>query len=66
MPVHSPVTPAANSQTLSLLLVEDDRADAVLVEDLIAGAVDDIRVTWAQSMAHAERELAALGLKTDD
>lgn len=55
----SPVTPAAHSQTLSLLLVEDDRADAVLVEDLIADAVDDIRVTWAQSMAHAERELAA-------
>ncbi|WAC90538.1 PP2C family protein-serine/threonine phosphatase [Mycobacterium sp. Aquia_213] len=55
----SPVTPAANWQTLSLLLVEDDRADAVLVEDLITGAVDDIKVTWAQSMAHAERELAA-------
>jgi serine phosphatase RsbU (regulator of sigma subunit) len=44
---------------LSLLLVEDDRADALLVEDLIADAVADIRVTWAQSMAHAERELAA-------
>ncbi|CDO87323.1 fused response regulator/phosphatase [Mycobacterium triplex] len=54
----SPVTPAASWQTLSLLLVEDDRADAVLVEDLISSGVDDIRVTWAQSMAHAERELA--------
>ncbi|WP_235852646.1 PP2C family protein-serine/threonine phosphatase [Mycobacterium interjectum] len=43
---------------MSLLLVEDDRADAVLVEDLIADALADIRVTWAQSMAHAERELA--------
>ncbi|WP_082958945.1 PP2C family protein-serine/threonine phosphatase [Mycobacterium sp. E3198] len=43
---------------MSLLLVEDDRADAVLVEDLIADAVADIRVIWAQSMAHAERELA--------
>jgi serine phosphatase RsbU (regulator of sigma subunit) len=43
---------------MSLLLVEDDRADAVLVEDLIADAVADIRVVWAQSMAHAERELA--------
>nr|WP_231975945.1 SpoIIE family protein phosphatase [Mycobacterium sp. E2462] len=42
---------------MSLLLVEDDRADAVLVEDLIADAVADIRVVWAQSMAHAEREL---------
>ncbi|WP_242660390.1 PP2C family protein-serine/threonine phosphatase [Mycobacterium mantenii] len=42
---------------MSLLLVEDDRADAVLVEDLITDAVTDIRVVWAQSMADAEREL---------
>ena len=59
MPVRAPVTPAAHWQSLSLLLVEDDRADAVLVEDLIADAVADIRVIWAQSMAHAERELAS-------
>ena len=57
MPVHSPVPPAANLQSLSLLLVEDDRADALLVEELIADSVTDIRVVWAQSMAHAEREL---------
>lgn len=56
--MRAPVTPAAHWQSLSLLLVEDDRADAVLVEDLIADAVADIRVIWAQSMAHAERELA--------
>lgn len=43
---------------MSLLLVEDDRADAVLVEDLVADAVADTQVVWAQSMAHAERELA--------
>jgi serine phosphatase RsbU (regulator of sigma subunit) len=59
MPVRAPVPPAAQWQSLSLLLVEDDRADAVLVEDLIADAVADIRVIWAQSMAHAERELAS-------
>jgi serine phosphatase RsbU (regulator of sigma subunit) len=59
MPVRSSVTPAAQCQSLSLLLVEDDRADAVLVEDLIADAVADIRVIWARSMAHAERELAS-------
>jgi len=53
------MTSVANRQILSLLLVEDDRADAVLVEELIAEAVDDIRVIWAQSMAHAERELAS-------
>jgi serine phosphatase RsbU (regulator of sigma subunit) len=58
MSVHGPVTPAANWRSMSLLLVEDDRADAVLVEDLIADAVTDIRVVWAQSLAHAERELA--------
>ncbi|WP_156752942.1 MULTISPECIES: PP2C family protein-serine/threonine phosphatase [unclassified Mycobacterium] len=44
---------------MSLLLVEDDRADAVLVEDLITDAVTDIRVVWAKSMAHAERELVS-------
>ncbi len=58
MPVRSSVTPAS-TQSLSLLLVEDDRADAVLVEDLIADSLTDIRVVWAQSMAHAERELAS-------
>src|SRR3984957_4095978 len=57
-PVRSPVTSVAHRQTLSVLLVEDDRADAVLVEELIAEAVDDIRVVWAQSIAHAERELS--------
>ncbi|MET0704769.1 MAG: SpoIIE family protein phosphatase [Mycobacterium sp.] len=41
-----------------MLLVEDDRGDALLVEELMADAVGDIRVVWAQSMAHAERELA--------
>ncbi|GLC06870.1 PP2C family protein-serine/threonine phosphatase [Mycobacterium kiyosense] len=53
------IAPAATWQALSLLLVEDDRADAVLVEELIADAVADIEVVWAQSMAHAERELAS-------
>jgi serine phosphatase RsbU (regulator of sigma subunit) len=51
--------PASYWQSLSLLLVEDDRGDAVLVEDLIADAVADIEVVWAQSMAHAERALAS-------
>src|SRR5277367_5524912 len=59
MTVRAPATPTASWQSLSLLLVEDDRADAVLVEDLIADSVTDIRVVWAQSMAHAERELAS-------
>jgi CheY-like chemotaxis protein len=59
MQVRAPVAQVANWQSLSLLLVEDDRADAVLVQELIADTVADIRVVWAQSMAHAERELAA-------
>jgi len=53
-----PAASSATRQSLSLLLVEDDRADAVLVEDLVADAVADTKVVWAQSMAHAERELA--------
>jgi serine phosphatase RsbU (regulator of sigma subunit) len=43
---------------LSLLLIEDDRADAVLVEELIAESATDIRVVWAPSMARAEEFLA--------
>ena len=42
-----------------MLLVEDDRADAVLVEELIADADADIRVCWASSMEQAERQLGA-------
>ena len=44
MRVRSPVSPATDLQSLSLLLVEDDRADAIIVEDLIADGVTDIRV----------------------
>ncbi|HME14120.1 MAG TPA: SpoIIE family protein phosphatase [Mycobacterium sp.] len=43
---------------MSLLLIEDDRADAVLVQELIADSVAEIRVAWAPSMAHAEGVLA--------
>lgn len=57
--MRGPVAPAATWQSLSLLLVEDDRADAVLVEDLVADAVADTQVVWAKSMEHAERELAS-------
>lgn len=40
-----------------MLLVEDDRADAILVEELIADAAADIGCVVAPSMADAEREL---------
>ncbi|MCK5755102.1 MAG: fused response regulator/phosphatase, partial [Mycobacterium sp.] len=44
---------------MTLLLVEDDRADAIIVEELIADAGVDMDVTWAPSMADAEREISA-------
>jgi serine phosphatase RsbU (regulator of sigma subunit) len=55
---HGHVAPTADRRTLSLLLIEDDRADAVLVQELIADSVADVRVAWAPSMADAEAVLA--------
>ena len=55
---HSHVAPAADRHWLSLLLIEDDRGDAVLVEEMIADSGADIRVEWAPSLAHAEGALA--------
>ena len=61
MPVRAPTTEAVIGQLLSLLLVEDDRADALLVEELIADGIADIRLVWAQSMAGAEPRLRPAG-----
>ena len=47
----------AGGRRLSVLLVEDDRGDALLVEELIADAAADIACAWVQSVAEAEREL---------
>ncbi|GAS96826.1 response regulator receiver modulated serine phosphatase [Mycolicibacterium canariasense] len=44
---------------LSLLLVEDDRADALLVEELIADTAANIDFVWSQSMADTESKLVA-------
>jgi serine phosphatase RsbU (regulator of sigma subunit) len=65
-PQYPQDTPAPDSraarkavgQHLSVLLVEDDRADALLVEELIADAAADITFAWAQSISDAEHELA--------
>ena len=46
-------------QRLSLLLVEDDRADALLVEELITDAAIDIDFVWSQSIADAASKLSA-------
>ncbi|OBF89898.1 fused response regulator/phosphatase [Mycobacterium sp. 852002-51152_SCH6134967] len=40
-----------------MLLVEDDRGDAILVEELIADADSNINVVWAPSMEDAEQHL---------
>ena len=50
-------TGPANHRPISLLLIEDDRADAILVEELIADAGADINVIWAPSINSAEQEL---------
>ena len=48
---------SATQGPLSLLLIEDDRADTLLVEELIADSAADIRLIWAESIAEAERAL---------
>jgi serine phosphatase RsbU (regulator of sigma subunit) len=55
--MRAPTVPAL-SERLSVLLVEDDRADALLVEELIADAEADIEFRWAQSLSDAEQALS--------
>ncbi|TLH68419.1 fused response regulator/phosphatase [Mycolicibacterium cosmeticum] len=57
----APVAGAAGlpGARLSLLLVEDDRADALLVEELIADTAADIDFVWSHSMSDTESKLAA-------
>ncbi len=45
---------------LSLLLVEDDRGDALLVEELIADAAIDIDFHWAPTLSQAATALDAI------
>jgi len=47
---------AAFDHPISVLLVEDDRGDAVLVEELIADAGDDITLAWTQTVGQAEQQ----------
>jgi serine phosphatase RsbU (regulator of sigma subunit) len=54
----SEVGVGVQTRPLSLLLVEDDRGDALLVEELVADADIDIHMAWAPTMADADRELA--------
>ena len=51
---------ARQTRPLSLLLVEDDRGDALIVEELVAEANIDIEMAWAPTMADADREITRL------
>ncbi|MFC8044759.1 PP2C family protein-serine/threonine phosphatase [Nocardia sp. NPDC057353] len=42
----------------TVLLVEDDRADALLVEELVADGAPGLRMSWVRSMAEAGEHLA--------
>jgi serine phosphatase RsbU (regulator of sigma subunit) len=53
------VSQSLPGRRLSLLLVEDDRGDVLLVEELIADANADIQMVVAPSMAEAEQALNA-------
>ena len=53
-------TRAAKGPRLSVLLVEDNRADALLVEQLIADAAVDVDFAWLPSISEAERALPRL------
>ncbi|MEV4049538.1 response regulator, partial [Streptomyces sp. NPDC049744] len=41
-----------------VLLIEDDAADAMLVEELVADSTPGMRLTWARSLGEAQAELA--------
>jgi serine phosphatase RsbU (regulator of sigma subunit) len=66
--MHAPLSPlpspgpnvaiSAGGRRLSLLLVEDDRADALLVEELIADADAEFDFIWSQTVSDAARTLA--------
>lgn len=48
-----------SQQARTLLLIEDDRADAVLVQTLLEEQNDERRLVWAQSLAESAAHLAA-------
>ncbi|GAA2730846.1 PP2C family protein-serine/threonine phosphatase [Streptomyces nogalater] len=46
-------------QEPTVLLIEDDEADALLVEELVADCSPGMRLTWVRSLAEARAALAA-------
>ncbi|WP_428981490.1 PP2C family protein-serine/threonine phosphatase [Nocardia brasiliensis] len=56
---HLPHRGVWNWPELSVLLIEDDQADALLVEELIADGAPGLPVRWVRSAAEARTQLAA-------
>ncbi|MEU0599926.1 SpoIIE family protein phosphatase [Streptomyces sp. NPDC006393] len=51
--------PVLGRREPSVLLIEDDEADAVLVEELVADVTPSMRLTWVRSLADARQWLTA-------
>lgn len=59
LPSPGPIVAAATGgRRLSLLLVEDDRADALLVEELIADTAGEFDFNWCQTISAAADRIA--------
>ena len=56
----APRSGPAGDRPLSLLLVEDDRGDALLVEELIADAAIDIDFHWSSTLTQAAAALETI------
>ena len=56
----TPKSGPAGDRPLSLLLVEDDRGDALLVEELIADAAIDIDFHWSSTLTQAAAALETI------
>jgi serine phosphatase RsbU (regulator of sigma subunit) len=57
VPADDPSGPGGRSARIRVLLVEDDDADAFLVQELLAEVEAPIDVTWVPSLAEAEPRL---------
>lgn len=57
--MHTHGRPRNSGSPASLLLIEDDAGDALLVEELVADSAPEMNVVWVQSIAAAGDALAA-------
>jgi serine phosphatase RsbU (regulator of sigma subunit) len=58
MEAFAPVSDRIGSGPLRILLVEDDAGDALLVQELLADVERPVGLTWVQTVAEAEEQLA--------